>query len=68
VFEEIIKLKFIGCSEDQINWGNNDNPKNKLEIGKFYEVENVDIHTWHTKISLKGIEGKFNSTCFEPLI
>ena len=30
-----------------------------------YTIDEVDVHTWHTKIKLKGIIGKFNSVCFK---
>jgi hypothetical protein len=61
------KVKFIGCSEDQIKWGGNDDPKQILVIGNTYIVEDVDVHTWHTKLYLKGVCGKYNSVCFETI-
>jgi len=51
-------------SEDQINWGGNDNPKGLIELNKPYKVSNIDVHTWHTKINLEGIKGQFNSISF----
>ncbi len=59
------KVKFIGCSKEQINWGNNDSPDGILDVGKDYIVEYVEGHTWHTKITLKGMPGRYNSVCFE---
>ena len=36
-----------------------------LEIGKLYTVTNVDVHSWHTMITLKEFPGKeFNSVLF----
>lgn len=61
------KIKFIGCSKEQINWGNNDNPNNILVIGNIYEISEIDVHSSHTKLSLSGIIGKFNSVCFDSL-
>ena len=58
------KVKYIGCSVEQINWGNNDNPDKILKIGEKYIVEKTEVHTSHTKISIKGYNGKFNSVCF----
>lgn len=58
-------VRYIGCSQEQINWGNNDDPRNKLIIGHRYYVECVEIHSQHTKIQLKGVAGKFNSVCFK---
>ena len=59
-------VKFIGCSKEQINWGNNDTPY-MLSIGDLYTIESVDVHSQHTKISLKGVVGRFNSVCFASL-
>jgi len=58
-------VKFIGCSEEQIVWGNNDAPTNILIIGDKYYVEHVYVHSQHTKIELRGVKGRFNSVCFE---
>jgi hypothetical protein len=60
-------VKFIGCDKYQINWGNNDDPNKLLKIGEKYIVTNVDVRSYHTKISLEGIEGRFNSVCFDTL-
>jgi hypothetical protein len=60
-------VKFIGCSTEQIQWGNNDDPKDKLIIGNNYKIVNVDIHSQHTKITLDGISGRYNSVCFDNL-
>lgn len=56
-------VKFIGCSSEQISWGNNDTT-DMLHVDEVYIVELVEVHSQHTKISLKGIIGKFNSVCF----
>jgi len=58
-------VRFIGCSPEQIRWGNNDDPNLQLFVGDKYYVEHVKIHSQHTKIQLRGIVGKFNSVCFE---
>jgi len=58
-------VKFLGCSIEQIRWGNNDDPNGLLFIGDRYYVEHVYVHAQHTKIELRGIKGKFNSVCFE---
>lgn len=59
------KVRFLGCSEAQRRWGSNDDPSNKLYIGSIYTISMVETHPWHTKISVTGIDGKFNSACFE---
>lgn len=58
-------VAYIGCSIEQIKWGGNDSPEGILNIGQQYVVEKVEPHTWHTKIHLKGIPGRYNSVCFE---
>jgi hypothetical protein len=58
-------VKFIGCSKEQIQWGNNDDPTRVLEIGRIYKVINVEVHSQHTKITLEGVPGRYNSVCFD---
>ena len=60
-------VKYIGCSQLQSSWGGCDDPRKLLKIGRIYEVEKTEVHSWHTKLSLVGIEGKFNSACFETV-
>ena len=57
--------KYIGCSQNQINWGSNDDPRGILIEGDLYYVEKVEIHSQHTKLTLRGVSGRFNSVCFE---
>lgn len=61
------KVKYIGADDDQIKWGNNDDPRKILIVGEIYIVSHTEIHSWHTKLYLKGIQGKFNSVCFEEI-
>ena len=58
-------VKFLGCSSEQISWGNNDDPNSILFVGDYYYIEHVHVHSQHTKIELRGVKGKFNSVCFE---
>jgi len=67
MFKEGDFVKFIGCSEEQILWGNNDDPNDILEINKTYKIINVDVHSYHTKLTLDGISGRFNSVCFDTV-
>jgi len=60
-----MRVKYIGCTDEQVRWGGNDDPRTVLEEGQEYEVEEKEVHSWHTKIKLVGVEGKFNSVCFE---
>ena len=58
-------VEYLGCSEEQIRWGNNDDPRSFLIIGKEYTIEKVDVHSQHTKVKLYNKMGWFNSVCFE---
>lgn len=46
----------------QTNFGNNDDTRKHLTIGKVYNCIE-EIHSWHTKLIIGG--HKFNSVCFE---
>jgi len=58
-------VKFLGCSKEQVQWGNNTDPTGILIVGDKYYVEHVHVHAQHAKIELRGVKGKFNSVCFE---
>jgi hypothetical protein len=58
-------VKFLGCTIEQVRWGNNTDPTGILIVGDKYYVEHVHIHSQHTNLELRGIKGKFNSVCFE---
>jgi len=58
-------VTYLGCSQHQINWGNNDDPRSYLIVGQKYVVEEVDVHRQHTKIKLQNKMGWFNSVCFK---
>ena len=60
-------VKFIGCTKEQVNWGNNTDPTDLLVPGGVYFVENMIVKSSHTKLILRGVLGKFNSVCFERL-
>jgi len=59
-----MKVVFTGCTEHQKRFGNNTGDTDKLEVGKVYEVKEIEVHSWHTKYYLEGLEGSFNSVCF----
>lgn len=61
------KVRYTGSIEEQVRWGNNDNPTGVLIEGDVYYIERIEIHTWHTKLYLRGVYGKFNSVCFEKV-
>lgn len=58
------KVIYEGATDAQVSWGNNDDPRGVLIEGQEYEVAERDVHSYHTKIRLVGIEGRFNSVCF----
>jgi hypothetical protein len=60
-------VKFTGCSDEQVRWGGNDDPRGVLTEGETYEVEKTEVHSWHTKTKLKGVDGWFNSVCFKAV-
>ena len=61
-----MKVKFVGCSDVQINWGGGHDPRKFLEIGKEYLIERKEVHTYHTLYFLKDVDSSkgFNSACF----
>ncbi len=62
-----MKVKFIECCDKQVDYGGYDDPRPVLEIGQEYEVEAVHEEAWKTRIKLKGIQGHFNSVCFDEV-
>lgn len=59
------KLRFNGdVSREQIQWGSNTDPAGLLEPGEVYEVDRIEVRSWHTRVFLKGFEGHFNSVWF----
>ena len=59
------KVTYLGCTKEQHSWGNHTGSPNDLEVGTVYEIERTEVHSWHTKIYLKGITGSFNSVYFK---
>ena len=55
---------YDGASESQIRFGGNDDPRDILTVGDEYELEDVEVHSYHTKIKLKGFDGWFNDVSF----
>ncbi len=59
-------VKYLGAVDrTQATWAGCTDPRSILEEGKEYEVEYTEALSWHTRIKLVGIEGEFNSTCFD---
>ncbi len=57
---------YTGASDTQVNWGGNDDPRPILEEDQEYLIDYVEVHSWHTKVKLIGIQGLFNSVSFTP--
>lgn len=66
-FKKGDRVLYIGTDDDQVNYGSNDDPRNVLIEGDIYQIEKVEVHSWHSKISLRGVKGKFNSVSFNKL-
>ena len=66
-FKEGDQVVYIGTDDYQVNWGANTDPRGILTEGNTYIVEDVRVHSSHTKLTLQGISGKFNSVSFEKL-
>ena len=52
--------------EHKARWGANRDPRGVLDPEVTYKVERVEVHSWHTKLWLVGVEGRFNSVHFIP--
>jgi len=60
------KLECVN-NEDN-NWGSCDPVSENLIIGEIYTIDDVRIHSWHTKIWFKEKPGLvFNSAHFEKV-
>jgi len=60
-------VKFVSYSTEQVNWGGNDDPIKVLTMEGTYTIETVDVHSQHTKVTLEGITGRFNSVHFKKV-
>lgn len=61
------KVIFTGCTQAQKNWGSHTGEVEKLVVGEVYTIVKQEVHSWHTKVFLYGIDGSFNSVCFEDV-
>ena len=53
------------ATQEQIDWGNNNDPRDVLVSGQPYKIRSVDVRSWHTKLTLHQISGRFNSVHFD---
>ena len=56
-------VTFNGYTPEEVCWGSNDTPY-MLIIGRQYVIEYVEPHSAHTKVSVRGVVGRFNSVHF----
>lgn len=56
---------YTGATDEQVAWGGDTDPRGLLVEGQAYEVEKERVHSWHTKWKLVGVDGWFNSVCFD---
>jgi len=62
------RVKFIGATDAQVRWGDNDDPRGILDETRVYEVVKIDMNAWNTRIKLVGFPDYwFNVKCFEEV-
>lgn len=62
------KVIFLGSTDTQMQWGNHDDAMRYLTVNEAYTITRIEVHSWHTKLFLKGIENRcFNSVCFKEV-
>jgi hypothetical protein len=60
------KRKVVCISNEDNHFFGCDSNSPLLEVGKTYNVVDVDVHGWHTEVELKEFPNTmFNSCCFE---
>ncbi len=62
-----MKVRFVGATEAQVQWGGNDDPNKVLKVGQIYMIDAIKVHSWHTKVRILGFEGAFNSVSFKAV-
>lgn len=56
------------ATNEQVKWGNNDDPREFLDFETTYTVLKKEIHSWHTKYILEEFpDKKFNSVHFAEI-
>ena len=63
------KVKYTGCTDLQVSYAGNSDPRNHLIEGEVYEIDHTDVSSWSTEVYLIGYENMcFNSVCFEDVL
>jgi len=60
-----MQVKFVECSDSQARFGRSQDPRSELDFGATYDVDEVEVHSFHTLYHING--GKYNSVCFEEI-
>ncbi len=58
------KVICVNVDVGTAKWGDCTDPTGLLEVDKEYTVDESEVHSWHTKVYLKEVEGEFNSAHF----
>lgn len=58
-------VKYISATTNQVQWGNNSDPRGILIEFDLYELESVETYNYNAKLKLVGIFGQLNSAHFE---
>lgn len=59
------RVKYRGCTDGQVMFGGNDDPRGVLRRGGEYRVEFRLVGRFHSQVKLVGRRGLFNTVCFE---
>ena len=62
-----VAVTYLGCSDDQVTYGGHSDPRGLFIVGNQYIVSDINISSWYSDIYFDGIDGGFNSVCFEPV-
>lgn len=55
--------------DDQVSFFHTEDPRGVLIVGQTYAVERREVHSWHTRLFLAGVDSGvgFNDVTFEVL-
>ena len=60
-----MRVRYLGASQDQINYGGGADSRIHLVVGEVYAVEHIVEREWHTHYYING--KPYNSVCFEEV-
>lgn len=60
---------YLGADRAQVDWSKQqmscNDPREILVKGARYEIENVEVDSWCTALTLINVRGRFTDVCFE---